>query len=106
MFVASGGGGESSSGGGMVKIYDVGSGRLERTLRVDDSHGHAVNGVSYFPCPGHFAGEKFSGLLAVAVGSRQFDDVPSDDDDDDDDDTTIAGMAIKERPGSLRLYGI
>jgi hypothetical protein len=100
MFVASGGGGDS----GMVKIYDVASGQLDRTLCVENNNGHAVNGVSYLDCAGKGIGnKKFTGLLAVAVGSRQFHDVPSDDDDDDSD---IAMRVQKECPGSLQLYGI
>ena len=78
MFVASGGVG----GGGVVKIYDVESGRLTRTLSAQNNYGHAVNGVSYFDCSGKGVGDKFTGLLAVAVGSRQFRDVPSDDEDE------------------------
>jgi len=101
MFVASGG---SGGDGGMVKIYDVESGRLDRTLCVENNNGHAVNGVSYLDCSEKDIGnKKFTGLLAVAVGSRQFHYVPSDDDDDDSD---IAMRAQKECPGSLQLYGI
>ena len=99
MFVASGG-----VSGGLVKIFDVDSGRLERTLSVDNTNGHAVNGVSYIDYSGKgIVGDtKLTGLLAVAVGSRQFHDMPSDDEDDSD----IAVTVYKECHGSLQLYGI
>ncbi len=96
MFVASGGVG----GGGVVKIYDVESGRLTRTLRAENNDGH---GVSYIHCCSSKGGggDKFTGLLAVAVGSRRF-RVPSDDEDECD----VAMSAQKECPGSLHLFGI
>jgi hypothetical protein len=107
---------------GMVRIYDVSSGRLEGALDVFDNAAggvgggrgggtrkkrDAVNGLSYFRGG---AGGRYDGLLAVAVGSRRFGDLPSDDDDDDDDDNGRVGegrRAVEELPpGCLQLHGM
>ena len=92
MFVGSG------SSEGLVKIYDVQSGALEGTLDVlgccDDTCRDAVNGVSYFGCS---SGGKYDCLLAVAVGSRHFDEQESDDEVD---------VRVEQCPGFLQLYGL
>ena len=75
MFVGSG------SSEGTVKIYDVTSGKLHDELKVAKGGDDAVNGVSFFPHP--FGKNCGDGLLAVAVGSRHFDEeVPSDNEGD------------------------
>eukprot|EP00571_Detonula_confervacea_P011556 CAMPEP_0172307408 /NCGR_PEP_ID=MMETSP1058-20130122/8284_1 /TAXON_ID=83371 /ORGANISM="Detonula confervacea, Strain CCMP 353" /LENGTH=606 /DNA_ID=CAMNT_0013019573 /DNA_START=117 /DNA_END=1937 /DNA_ORIENTATION=- len=97
MFVGSG------SSEGVVKIYDVGSGALESTLDVAQDGGDglcekdAVNGVSYFH---HGAGAgKYNGLLAVALGSRKYDE------ESDDEDESRARNA-EQCPGFLQLHSL
>ncbi|KAL9184245.1 hypothetical protein ACHAXT_002331 [Thalassiosira profunda] len=62
----------TAGGEGVVKVYDVTSGALEGT--VDVGARDAVNGVS---CVDHPSGS----LLAVAVGSRRFDEPETDEED-------------------------
>jgi hypothetical protein len=109
---------------GLVRIYDVSSGKLEGILDVfDNAVGgvggggrggtrktrDAVNGLSYFRGG---AGGRYDGLLAIAVGSRRFGDLQSDDDDDDDDDDDSGHVgggrrAVEELPpGCLQLHGM
>jgi len=88
-----------------VKIYDVRSGALEDTIKVEANRNgqcmDAVNGVSYFPLlNGHGIGaQKYKGLLTVAVGSRRFDEQYSDDEDGNG-----VREVVEERPGALQLY--
>ncbi|KAL3802307.1 hypothetical protein ACHAW5_000029 [Stephanodiscus triporus] len=103
---------------GLVRVYDVSSGRLEGILNVIDDNGatgvgaikkDAVNGLSYFcNVSGGGAGGKYDGLLAVAVGSRRYDNVQSDDDDYDYDDGRVDRVRrLRERPpGCLQLHGL
>jgi hypothetical protein len=109
---------------GLVRIYDVSSGKLEGTLDAyaDDAivsdagdggggvigKRDAVNGLSYFPnvYGGGETGRACEGLLAVAIGSRRFGDVHSDVDDDD-----ICRIDGRRRvevrpPGRLQLHGM
>ena len=109
---------------GLIRIYDVSSGKLECTLdanaddamRTDAGDGgggmtgrrDAVNGLSYFPnvYGGGGIGGRYGGLLAVAIGSRRFGDVHSDVDDDD-----ICRIDGRRRvevrpPGRLQLHGM
>jgi len=92
------------SGDGVVKIYDITSGVLEDTLDVtsaDDTNDrvekctNAVNGVSYYQS------DKHNGpLLALAVGSRQYNELDSDEDDEE-------GSREKQRcPGFLQLQSL
>lgn len=91
MFVGSG------SSEGVVKIYDVTTGALDDTLDVAQGVcKDAVNGVSYYP---HSNGSgKYNGLLAVAIGSRRYDEPMTDDEDDD------SARKLEQCPGSLQLY--
>ena len=88
---------------GVVKIYDITSGVLEDTLNVtsaDDTRNNgvekctnAVNGVSYYQS------DKGS-LLALAVGSRQYNELDSDEDSEE-------GSGEKQRcPGFLQLQSL
>lgn len=89
----------TGSSEGVVKAYDVNSGALDDTLNVtgsgDDgvvSRRDAVNGVSYFRQP-----TTGSGLLAVAVGSRRYDEQDSDDESE---------CRAKPCPGLLQVYSL
>lgn len=87
----------------LVKIYDVRNGQINYELELFDScdkKKHAVNGVSYFESP-HLLGN--NGLLAVAVGSRHFNDPVHDEADETylQEETLCPNHCI---PGYLRLY--
>ena len=107
---------------GLVRVYDVSSGRLEGILDVIDDNGvagdgggamkkDAVNGLSYF-CNGSGrggggAGGKYGGLLAVAVGSRRYDNLSDDDNYDYDDGGVDRVRRVREcPPGCLQLHGL
>jgi WD40 repeat protein len=75
---------------GCVRVYDVKTGKLQRTI---DGLEDAANGVSFYE---QCSGEK---LLAVATGSRRF---PSEDDFDLDALPTVP--TANEPPGHLRIY--
>jgi len=87
----------------LVKVYDVRNGQINFELELFDSCGkkkHAVNGVSYFESP-HLMGN--DGLLAVAVGSRHFNDPEY----DEADETCLQEGITRPShcmPGYLRLY--
>ena len=91
---------------GAVKIYDITSGVLEDTLDVtsaDDTRNNrvekctnAVNGVSFHHCNTGESGKYNVALLALAVGSRQYNELDSDEDE--------VGSGEKQRcPGFLQL---
>lgn len=90
----------SGSSEGVVKIYDVNSGKLEDTLDVASRNGEckdAVNGVSYFDYSNGYG--KYNDLLAVAVGSRQFYEEESDNED--------GGSSVFDRtPGFVQLHAL
>lgn len=107
-----------SSDEGLVRIYDVTSGRLEGTLKIfnDNPSGggicartkDAVNGLSYFP---NNNGGKHDGLLVVAVGSRRFEEVHSDTDDDNDEtynSFSVGANSLRgeRETGCLQLHGM
>ena len=105
-----------SSDEGLVRIYDVTSGKLESTLNILDDNGvrtrDAVNGLSYFP-NNNEAGGNYDGLLVVAVGSRCFEEVHSDTDDDKDDNYSSVSVGANSRnvatyppAGCLQLHGM
>ena len=91
-------------GSGVVKIYNVNSGMLEDTIDVcctanSNRKKDAVNGVSYFNSDTAGNG---NGLLAVAVGSRRYDDHELDVDDNED---RWEGVRDTDKcPGFLQLY--
>lgn len=89
MFVGSG------SSEGVVKIYDVNSGKLEDEVKVVSEGTNAVNGVSYIPHP--FGNNDEKGLLAVAVGSRHFYEEDSSDNENESD-------VLSRNSGFLQLY--
>jgi len=91
MFVGSG------SSEGMVKIYDVNTGKLDDEFKVVDGGGDAVNGVSFIPHP--FGMNDGDGLLAVAVGSRHFYEEDLSDNESERED-------VPRNPGFLQLYEI
>jgi hypothetical protein len=101
----------------------VSSGRLEGILNVlgddgmvanaGDGHGttrkgDAVNGLSYFhnASGGGGAVGKYDGLLAVAVGSRRYDDLQSDVDDDGMGRVDNRKRVEENPPGGLQLHGM
>lgn len=93
----------AGSGEGAVRIYDARSGTHEGTLDVvgegSDGAGCAANGVSYFPHGDASGAGRRRGLLAVAVGSRMFDDVKLDDGGGDG-----AAGRVEPSPGFLQLH--
>jgi WD40 repeat protein len=91
MFVGSG------SSEGVVKVYDVSTGKLHDELKVVDGGGNAVNGVSYIPHP--FGKNDGDGLLAVSVGSRHFYQ-------EDLSDNESEREAVPKNPGFLQLYDV
>ena len=91
MFVGSG------SNEGVVKIYDVNTGKLDDEFKAVDGGGDAVNGVSFIPHP--FGKNDGDGILAVAVGSRHFHE-------EDLSDNESERKAIPRDPGFLKLYEI
>ena len=114
----------SGSKEGLVKIYDVRNGALEDDLDMMEEDGNlahrdAVNGVSYFETPNI---NGVDGLLAVAIGSRHFDDpenICSNDSDADDSGGDGRGTPLEDNnsdflsqhgnqkvPGYLRLYAM
>ena len=82
---------------GVVKVYDVNTGKLEDEIKVVDGGGDAVNGVSFIPHP--FGKNDGDGLLAVAVGSRHFHE-------EDLSDNETESESIGRNPGFLQLYEI
>mmetsp|Transcript_12253 Transcript_12253/g.26468 ORF Transcript_12253/g.26468 Transcript_12253/m.26468 type:complete len:626 (+) Transcript_12253:145-2022(+) len=105
MFVGSG------SKEGVVKVYDVRSGKLEDDLDVVMDKGDvprckdAVNGVSYFPLHSNngSGGGRYNGILAVAVGCRRFEEQES---DDDDDESSVAAGKVESCPGFIQLHAL
>ena len=92
MFVGSG------SSEGVVKVYNISTGKLDDELKVVYGGGDAVNGVSYIPHP--FGKNDGDGLLAVAVGSRHFCE-------EDLSDNESEREAVSPRnPGFLQMYDI
>ena len=89
MFVGSG------SSEGMVKVYDVNTGKLDDEFKVVDGGGDAVNGVSFIPHP--FGKNDGDGLLAVAVGSRHFYEERLSDNESETEE-------VPRNPGFLQLY--
>lgn len=87
----------SGSSEGVVKVYDVNSGKLNDEFKVVDGGGDAVNGVSFIPHP--FGKNDGDGLLAVAVGSRHFHEEELSDNESET-------KTIPREPGFLQLYEI
>mmetsp|Transcript_25567 Transcript_25567/g.46236 ORF Transcript_25567/g.46236 Transcript_25567/m.46236 type:complete len:358 (+) Transcript_25567:252-1325(+) len=103
MFVGSG------SKEGVVKVYDARSGKLEDDLDVVEKGNvprckDAVNGVSYFPLhsSNDSGGGRYNGIVAVAVGSRRFEEQES----EDDDDGSVAAGKVEPCPGFLQLHAL
>ncbi|KAL7494917.1 hypothetical protein ACHAWT_004544 [Skeletonema menzelii] len=87
----------SGSSEGVVKVYDVNSGKLNDEFKVVDGGGDAVNGVSFIPHP--FGKNDGDGLLAVAVGSRHFHEEELSDNESET-------KTIPREQGFLQLYEI
>lgn len=87
----------SGNSEGVVKVYDVSSGKLHDEIKVVDGGCDAVNGVSYIPHP--FGKNDGDGLLAVSVGSRQFFQ-------EDLSDNEGEREAVPRNSGFLQLYDV